>query len=1547
MSAPQPRFLATYNSLTDKHLVGYFSNARIRQHLQRSGLISRSGRIIPEKEYRLNAMRRDHQRYVQECLAHAIFHKVLDMERHHQLEIKRKLEYSAKKERVRKIKEEQFRRSVEDAIPMHSPHPPLCPRNHDGLHPLVTGDRAGRSQWRAPGLVVDYGGGHSSHQHRPKEPARCEVSSWRPNTAPGNVQQPFRLQPLRGRAAAGSLPKGSQQKCHVLEWNQQFARGGERSELRLLNSVEYVTGVSPYQLPVINPCVVPVPPPRRHRGDRGVPAGRSGMPTGRRFRPTTASNDTRQLLTKNSGGFPKSPLCSNAVVTMAYIGKSLPLSHDDYRDEIKVYQQHCGGENLCVYSGKLLEGETFQFISKRHHGFPFSLTFFLNGMQVHRLSCCCEYKHQRRSRLRSRNRYFRFLNVEGASPCYRCIIAMGLDKKLSPPKRKIEYRVEKHVDSWECALHSEPSNSSVEQKSVKNSMLVVLPSHEASVETVEEKAETAEEYGEEEMTNQSSHESEDSQEDISKNGYDEDFEADEEVNEEGQTADQTNGMSESSSDDKNHNLDYGKESGTSSQKARQASESEKDESDGYSDRDSENNQQERRPADSLSSLSTQCSTEGDSHAETVMDDGKEECDIKKASDSTAHAQYGNGNGENKLLRREENQETSALENKGIDEAGKAKPEDLAAREDTGIFHENIMAMQHQSPEVNGELRQAGSGESSMNDDDEYLPVPWETGMLNVEDGNEESPQSEEGGVFEDCKPDEEEMAKATGNDHPVNSDPEPGDFRAGEEAENAASIEHNASEAPDGSFSAEGRRSLDVQEAAGQEVQEGQVAGQRQTLEQDGAATGRDAGSKESGGEGIRERDLLPQEETRSALEESTPEEGTVAEEQPKGKGTEERVESSTEVSPGEQEVLVEGTEIKAALGEPAPGGEGPAGELPGWEADRAVSEGQEGDGGVTEEEAVEKGPEGVAGPPAEEEVGEAVPEAGESLWEGGSTGKGAVVGAVADGEEAVEDADLAGKGIAGVVCPEGEGAVEEESSEGQEAVEKPGALLEALGDMETGEAMPGGEGFVKPNKFSQLKALEEEWMEMGKAATGAAASERGQVCRVGGNVLQRVEDMMEVSVEPGKGTVLEVAPGLGPLGGAGDDPISEGSSQVEETPAVQEEEGAVEALWSGNPSVGSKAETERVMEGKPNGGVAGGSAEASTQGLGGGEEPTGGAAGPREPTTGMEGWLRYGKERGKGRPSGEGVVGDAAVPALGLDMSRAGEPGLVAIAVMGGQAGRGALAEELAREPVLAEGVAVAGDGRVGRGTVAQEGVTGGVLGAQSGTGVAVAKGMSAKGRWAARESGRDRAGVADGAVAGERGMNQEAALGCEASGPEPVGAEGQGEAEWEWVTMHMVSSGHEEARRATSPGEQLTAETSPSTPAHGDGGMELMGRESAGGEGLCLGTQPQLAVPGTGAVEGKDGQQEGMEQAGVKTEGEQQGPCENTRESEVVAVLASAENSAGAGQQRKDSPVVGGSPGAADVGERSPKPRQDSVNPDPVIVSAEQSHDGEETLL
>lgn len=67
----------------------------------------------------------------------------------------------------------------------------------------------------------------------------------------------------------------------------------------------------------------------------------------------------------------------------------------------------------------VLTSETFQFLSRRHRGFPFSLTFFLNGLQAERLSSCCEFKHRRGPRLGGRHGHFGFSAVERASPCYK------------------------------------------------------------------------------------------------------------------------------------------------------------------------------------------------------------------------------------------------------------------------------------------------------------------------------------------------------------------------------------------------------------------------------------------------------------------------------------------------------------------------------------------------------------------------------------------------------------------------------------------------------------------------------------------------------------------------------------------------------------------------------------------------------------------------------------------------------------------------------------------------------------------------------------------------------------------------------------------------------------------------------------------------------------------------------------------------------------------------------------------------------------------------
>ena len=83
------------------------------------------------------------------------------------------------------------------------------------------------------------------------------------------------------------------------------------------------------------------------------------------------------FLLQNSEELPKPLLHSNALVTMVFLRKSGRLSHGDtdYRDEIKVYQRQGGGENLCVYRGKLLEGGKDKE-SKSSYGFWQHLFFF-------------------------------------------------------------------------------------------------------------------------------------------------------------------------------------------------------------------------------------------------------------------------------------------------------------------------------------------------------------------------------------------------------------------------------------------------------------------------------------------------------------------------------------------------------------------------------------------------------------------------------------------------------------------------------------------------------------------------------------------------------------------------------------------------------------------------------------------------------------------------------------------------------------------------------------------------------------------------------------------------------------------------------------------------------------------------------------------------------------------------------------------------------------------------------------------------------------------
>nr|XP_031539297.1 LOW QUALITY PROTEIN: glutamate-rich protein 3 [Vicugna pacos] len=539
--------LAAYNSLTDKHLAGYFNNTRIRRHLLRSGLITRSGRILSEKEYKLNIMRRDHQKYIRECLAQAIFHKVLDLERYHQLEIKKKLETLARKERMQRFKGEHMRWTIENNRPVLSPRPPVGPKTNRGHSVLVDGRHCGPVTPTTP----------------------------RPYTAPGNMQPPIRLQLLPSNAAVGTVPKitsGSRSKTSLLENEAPFPIGGKKAVMKFRSAVDNSQGMHRYHLPNINSYMMPIPPPPPPPSGRLARENRPETWRRRRFRPTTAPDGLEPLFTRDSRRTYKTPLHSNAAITMIYLGKNVHLAYDhsDFRDEIKVYQQHCGGENLCVYKGKLLEKETFQFISKRHHGFPFSLTFFLNGIQVNRLSSCCEYKHRKGSRLGGKRGYFGFVCVERSSPCYKCIIAMGLDKKTASPKPRKEKSIERREEpkKGEGKLRKEREYLIPRRKETegsKASASVIFSAQELNMGVDEVRGFCFPCHSGDFLFSE----------------YEEDFEVeekrDETANEGGQADGQTSGMSEPPSDDETGLLDPEKESKTLSPKAPDADDNVKDE----------------------------------------------------------------------------------------------------------------------------------------------------------------------------------------------------------------------------------------------------------------------------------------------------------------------------------------------------------------------------------------------------------------------------------------------------------------------------------------------------------------------------------------------------------------------------------------------------------------------------------------------------------------------------------------------------------------------------------------------------------------------------------------------------------------------------------------------------------------------------------------------------------------------------------------------------------------------------------------------------------
>ncbi|XP_020895485.1 glutamate-rich protein 3-like [Exaiptasia diaphana] len=360
MSHAAPGQLEAYNSLQDKHLAGYFNNNRMKKHLVKSGLITKKGKLIDEKTYRLNMAKKEHRKHVRDLLATAILHKALDLERDRQYQIRKRLDEIYKVELVRRVKDERGRKGDEHILPL------LTPR-----------ERSARRK------------------------ARKHV---RPSTAPaGSSQDMSAAHPsdIQYDEATGKL-------CYTVESGQETAMNAYLRDDSDPNS--------PYTRAYPGTYPVPAPPPT------GTPR-RTRPSTSSATRRKTRPHRFHYLARTEPAVAHRVQLQSMAEVTMKFLGPSLTLTNsmfpEDRLCEVMVLQQHCGGSTLCVFRELLPPNTIFTFISRRHRGSPFGLTLYIDSMQDIRLSSCCEYKHKPGHILGGRNGHFQFVQVEGAAPCYK------------------------------------------------------------------------------------------------------------------------------------------------------------------------------------------------------------------------------------------------------------------------------------------------------------------------------------------------------------------------------------------------------------------------------------------------------------------------------------------------------------------------------------------------------------------------------------------------------------------------------------------------------------------------------------------------------------------------------------------------------------------------------------------------------------------------------------------------------------------------------------------------------------------------------------------------------------------------------------------------------------------------------------------------------------------------------------------------------------------------------------------------------------------------
>lgn len=435
--------LGTYNSLTDQHLTHYFKKPSVKRQLRNAGLITKEGTIIPDSIRKLRETEKQQQKQAHEFLANAIVQKTLELERLREAEIQHHLDDINKIELVERIKSARSKST----------------KNHASL-PYQSASKFSQS---ADSLSLPL--------------LQTRDYNWNKSSFPFNYTLPdYMLENIKNfdkvnkeeyPLGSQQIKKGSSAKLHKERKNENFDYQRSKSAGAKLKNIDSHNQIYKNAFKVLlNSSVSPYLSPILSKGKSISNIQRNLSANFRTRKKSKSINKNKKNNQHKISKIIEEPTAVNLYeshnnnnmeyfkikkpvlqvsescckVTLCFHGATSTYAWmiPHIYQEVHIIQQHCGGNSICIFKKQLQAEDIFTFVSRRHRGYPFSITIFIDSIRHLRLSTCCEYRYQCGSKLGGKRGQFTLIDVQGSKPCFRCQVeeSLGIYRPRHPPPSK-------------------------------------------------------------------------------------------------------------------------------------------------------------------------------------------------------------------------------------------------------------------------------------------------------------------------------------------------------------------------------------------------------------------------------------------------------------------------------------------------------------------------------------------------------------------------------------------------------------------------------------------------------------------------------------------------------------------------------------------------------------------------------------------------------------------------------------------------------------------------------------------------------------------------------------------------------------------------------------------------------------------------------------------------------------------------------------------------------------------------------------------------------